>query len=548
MENQSPAQAFQMSSANPSQQYQSPAPIAGQSFPMPPSNPGQGYPIPNPGATYQMPRGQLNQLQSGQPNHIPNQMGPGRQLNSALSSNPGQHYDAQAMIPGQSLQTSGLSSSQPYQTAMPTPNQTYQMPPQNTSHMYQVPPTNPASAGSQQGMTSKPAGVLYQTPASGQPYQVPVSHPGQPYQTLSSNPEQAYQLPSSNPGQLHPDTKSFPGQPMPVPPQHASQAYPTPASAAGQPYQVPAQMLAHQSYQVPSQSPSQVPPQPTGQSYYQPPGQASYQSFQNPGQPPDIKPYQVDNTQNKVPMPASVGATAPQQQQGMPPSPVHQPYGVPPPNQYAYQPSYYTSAQAQNMPGNRAMKPENQGPYSVAGQPLQTFSANMAQGHNQQTTDRRAPYTPPTPPQSTQWTPPFAGPVPSSVSGHMASPYQGNQLGSYGSEQSMSRQPQPQNPPSGQHAASYPSSAGYTIPGQQPTMPNRQPYAQPPSQAYGHSYNQPGLADPRSQYIPRRSPSLDSKINSIDVLLCRAEELEPRVLAFSGRRGQLNCICVFLVF
>ena len=537
MENQSPAQAFQMQSANPSQQYQTPASIPGQSFPMPPPNPGQAYPMPNPGGTYQLPSGQFNQLPSGQPNQIPpgqpNQMAPGRQLNSALSSGPGQPYEAQAMIPGS-------SSSQPYQTTMPTPNQAYQMPPQNTSQTYQVPSTNPASIGSHQGMTSKPASVLYQTPVSGQPYQVPVSHPGQPYQTLSSNPEQAYQLPSSNPGQLHPDTKTFPGQPMPVPPQHASQGYPSPASAAGQPYQLPAQMPAHQPYQAPPQSPNQVPLQSAGQSYYQPPGQASYQSYQNAGQPPDIKPYQVDNSQNKMQMPASVGATAPQQQQhGMPPSPVPQSHGVPSPNQYPYQPNYYTPPQAQNMPGNRAMKPENQGnvPYPVAGQPLHTF----AQGHNQQTTDRRAPsYTTPTPPQVTHWTPPFASPVPSSVSGHMASPYQGTQPGSYGSEQSMSRQPQPQNPPPGHHTGSYPSSAGYTIPGQQPAMPNRQPYVQPPSQSYGHNYNQPGLADPRSQYVARRSPSSDAKISSIDMLLCRAEELEPRVLAFSGRRGQLN--------
>lgn len=521
-----------MPSANANQQYQTPAPIPGQPFPMPPPNPGQAYPMPNLGATYPMPSGQLNQVPPGQSN----QMAPGRQLNSALNSNPGQPYEVQPMIPAQSLQTSGSSSGQPYQNAMPTPNQGYQILPQNTSQAYQVPPTNPASVGSYQGMMPKPVSGLHQSPASGQPYQIPVSHPGQPYQTLSSNPEQGYQLPSSKPGQLHPDTKSLPGQPMRVPPQHASQVYPTPASAAGQPYQVPTQMPAHQAYQAPPQSPNLGPPQPpTGQSYYQPPGQAGYQSYQNPGQPPDI--------QNKMPMPASVGATASQQQHGIPPSPVPQPLGVPPPNQYPYQPSYYTPPQAQHMPGSRAVKPENQGtvPYPVAGQPLQTFSANMAQGHNQQTTEIRAPSYPlPTPPQATHWTPPFASPVPSSVSGHMTSPYQGTQPVSYGSEQSMSRQPQPQNPPSGHHAGSYPSSAGYTIPGQQPAMQNRQPYVHPPSQAYGHNYNQPGLADPRSQYVARRSPSSDAKINSIDMLLCRAEELEPKVLAFSGRRGQLN--------
>lgn len=530
MENQSPGQAFQIPSANPSLQYQTPVPIPGQSFPMPPPNQGQAYPMPNPGATYPMPSGQLNQVPPGQPN----QMNAGRQLNSALS--PGQPYEAQPMIPSQSLQTSGSSSSQPYQTAMPTPNQAYQMLPQNTSQAYQVPPTNPALVGSHQGMMSKPASGLYQSPASGQPYQVPVSHPGQPYQSPTSNPEQGYQLPSSNPGQLRPDTKSLPGQPMPVPPQHASQGYPTPASAAGQPYQVPAQMPTHQPYQVPPQSPNLGPMQPTtGQSYYQPPGQVGYQSYQNPGQPPDI--------QNKMPMPASVGTSAPQQQHGMPPSSVPQPLRVSPHNQYPYQPNYYTPPQAQHMPGNRAVKPENQGnvPYPVAGQPLQTFSANMAPGHNQQTTERRGPsYTPPTPAQATHWTPPFASPVPSSVSGHMTNAYQATQPVPYGSEQSVNQQPHPQNPPSGHHAGLYPSNTGYTIPGQQPTMPNRQPYVQPPSQAYGQNYNQPGLTDPRSQYVARRSPSSDAKINSIDVLLCRAEELEPRVLSFSGRRGQLN--------
>lgn len=561
MENQSPAQVFQMPSTNPGQQYQTPAQALGQSYPMPPPNPGQAYPnpMPNPGPTHQMPTGQLNQLPSGQPNQIPpgqpNQMAPGRQLNSVPSTSPGQPYEAQPMIPGQSLQTSGSSSSQQYQTAMPTPNQAYQMPPQNTSQTYQVPPTNPASVGSHQGMMSKPASALYQTPASGQPYQVPVSHPGQPYQTLTSNPEQAYQGPSSNPGQLHADTRSLPGQPMPVPPQRASQAYPTPASATGQPYQVPVQMPAHQPYQAPPQSPNQGPPQPTGQVYFKAPGQAGYQSYQNPGQPPgqayqgqiqhpDIKPYQLDNIQNKTPMPASVGASAPQHQQQqhvMPPSPMPQPLGVPPPNHYPYQPNYYTPPQAQNMPGNRVLKQENQGnvPYPVAGQPLQTLSANMAQGHSQQPTDGRAPsYTLPTPPQATHWTPPFASPVPSSVSGHMTSPYQGTQPVSFGSAQSMTQQPQSQNPPSGYHAGPYPSSAGYAIPGQQPVLPSRQPYVQSPSQAYGHNYNQP--VDPRSQYVARRSPSSDAKINSIDILLCHAEELEPRVLAFSGRRGQLN--------
>ena len=76
------------------------------------------------------------------------------------------------------------------------------------------------------------------------------------------------------------------------------------------------------------------------------------------------------------------------------------------------------------------------------------------------------------------------------------------------------------------------------MPGQQqPVSSNRQPYAQVPSQTYRPGYQQLGVAEPRTQYIPRRSALSDTKISSIDMLLCHAEELEPRVLSFSGRRG-----------
>lgn len=427
---------------------------------------------------------------------------------------------------------------------MPTPGQAYQVPPQNTSQPYQVPASNLASMGSHPRMASTPAGGLHQMPVSSQPYQVPVSHPGQPYQTLPSNPEQAYQLPSSNPGQLHSETRSLPGQPMrmQMPSSHTSQAYPTPVSGSGQQYQVPSQMQAQQPYQAPPQSSIQGPPQPTGQTYFQSPGQASYQPYQTPGQPPsqayqrqiqhpDIKPYQVDNIQNKMP-----NATTPQHQQqqiAMPPSPASQSPGIPPTAQYPYQTNYYSSPHTQNIPGNRALKSEHQGNVP---QSFQTLPAHMAQGQNQQ--DGRIPsYTPPTPPQAPHWVPPFASPVPSSVAGHMTSPYHGTQPVSFTAEQSVGRQPHSQNPPSGYPAVSYPSGAGYTLPSQQPVPPSRQPYSQSPSQAYGPGYYQPGPADPRSQYLARRSPSTDAKINSIDTLLCRAEELEPRVLTFSGRRG-----------
>lgn len=577
VENQNTVQAFQIPSANPGQQYQTST--SAQSYQIPPPSAGQAYqsPVSIPGQPYQMLPGQPNQLPPGLPSQMPprqhSQMPPGHvnqmptgQLNQFPPSQPnqmtGQPYEAKPVLPGQPLQTAG--SSQPYQTAMPTPGQTYQMPPQNTSQTYQVPPANPVTVVPHQGLTSKPASGVYQTPVPGQPYQVPASYPGQPYQNnLPTNSEQVYQLPASNPSQLHPDTRSHPGQPMQmqIQPPHTSQAYPTPTSASGQTFQVPPQVQAHQSYQAPPQTPIQGPPQSTSHTYFQTPGQASYQPYQTPIQPPgqsyqaqvqhpDIKPYQVDNMPNKMPIPASIGSTAPQQHQQqvqpvMPPSP-GMPAGIPLPNQYQYQTNYYSSPPAQNAPGSRALKPESQGnvPSPVVGQPFQTLPDHMAQRQNQQTTDGRSPsYTSPAPPQALQWVPPFASPA------HTASPYHVSQPVSYASEQSVSRQPQSQNPPSGYPPGSYPSVAGYASQVQPAVLPNsRQPYVQSPSQAYGPSYHQPGLTDPRSQYIARRSASTDAKINSIDTFLCRAEELEPKVLAFSGRRGQLNIFMFYHFF
>jgi len=93
--------------------------------------------------------------------------------------------------------------------------------------------------------------------------------------------------------------------------------------------------------------------------------------------------------------------------------------------------------------------------------------------------------------------------------------------------------------PSSYPAGSYPGGQQYAVPGQQQQVPpNRQPFVQAPPQAY----HQPGAAEPRNQYIARRTASADAKISSIDILLCRAEELEPRVLSFSGRRGDKEFI------
>ena len=496
-----------------SQPNQAPGPLSQ----MPPGQPSQMLPNSQPN---QIPSGQPNQMQSGQLN----QMAPGRQLYSAPGPSPSQPFEVQPMIPGQPLQTSGSNSSQPYQIPVPTPGPTYEVPSQNTSQAYQFPPVNSVSSpgGPQQGVASKP-GALYQ---SSQQYQA-ASYPGQPYQMPTSNPDQSYQPPSSNSGHLYPDTKLLPGQPMqsPLLPPHASQAYPTPASAPGQPYQAPSQVQPHQPYQPLPQSPGQGPPQPIGQTI-QATGQAGYQPYQAPGQPPS----QVQHSE-KAPIPAVVGAPTPQHQQHqqvMPPSPARpQPPGVQPPNHQSYQTNYnYSPPYAQGMPGNRTIKSENQGhgPTSV-GQPFQ-----MTDGRAQS-------YTQAAPPQATHWVPPFANPSPSSVYGHMTSPYPGTPPVPFTSEQSMIRQPQSQNLPAGYPAGSYPVGSGYTVPVQQPVPRSRQPFAQSPPQTYGSAYHQPGLPEPRSQYIARRSPLSDAKINSIDTLLCHAEELEPRVLSFSGRRG-----------
>ena len=359
------------------------------------------------------------------------------------------------------------------------------------------------------------------------------------------------QLPASVPGQL-PDTRPLPGQSVQaqMPPPKVSQAYQTASSASGQPYQTHGQMYpsptqaVRQPYQPPP-SPGQAPFQSTGP-VFPTASQASQVGYQTPGQTAGHLYQGQHPLQSNGPIPAAGVAASQQapagnltgsgqQLQHAIPSSVPQTHGIAPtsqlPQQYPYQNSYgYSSPSVSNTQGNR-LAAENQ--------PYQTSLAAMPQAHNQQTMDGRPPsYTSSVPPQPAPWVPPFAAPAPS---GYMTSPYQyGTQQVSYPSDQSVNRQIQSQNPPSGYPAGSYPISPGYSTPGQhQPVSPNRHLYAQPPSQAYGTTYQQSSVAEPRSQYMPRRSPACVTKINSIDLLLCRAEELEPRVLSFSGRRGML---------
>ena len=355
-----------------------------------------------------------------------------------------------------------------------------------------------------------------------------------------------------------------------MPHSQASQVYQTPSLVSGQLYQSPGQTYPASSqvtYQPPP-SPGQVPFQSAGpvfptpgqaidQAGYQLPGQPSRHPYHGQSHSPQVeKLYRMDNLQNTGPMLAT-GANIPQQvppghltasgqqpQHAMPSS-VPQSCGMPPSNQLlqqypGYQNSYsYSSPSGPNMPGSRP---------AADNQSYQTSPAAILQAYNQQTTDGRPPsYTPFVPHQPSQWVPPFANPAPS---GHVTGTYQyGTQQVSYPPEQSSNRQPHSQNLPSSYPSGSYPSSSGYPVPGQQQAVSlSRQPYGQPPSQVYGPTYHQPGLTEPRTQYILRRSVSSDAKISSIDVLLCRAEELEPRVLSFSGRRGMLDLMNEIQVF
>lgn len=531
-----PGQSHQIIS---NQQNQAPAPSSQmpppQSSQMPPSQPSQmviGQPnlIPSSsqsnqmphgrssqmphGHPSQMPPGQPNQMSSGQLNRVipgqPNQMAPGGQFYSAPGPSPSQPYQAQPMIQGQPHQTPRSDSSQPYQLPVSATGPIYEISSQNTSQGYQYPPVNSASASN----GSPKPGLPRQ---SSQQY--PTSYPGQPYQIPASNPDQSYQPHSLNPGQF------YPGQPAqsPLPPPQTSQAYQTPTSAPGQPYQV-------RPYQSSPHNHGQGPPQPNVQTM-QATGPGGYQAHPTPGQVANQA-----HPSGKLPIPTVVGPAASQlqqQQQVMPPSPVQpKPPGVQSYHHHPYQNNYnYSSPHAQSIPGNRTIKQENQGygPTHV-GQPLQ-----MADGRSQS-------YTQIAPSQATQWAPPFAPPAPTSLYGRTSSPYPGAPPVSYTGEQSMTQQPQSQNPPPGYPTNSYAVGSGYTNLGQQPGFPGRQPYAQSTPPMYGSGYHQPGLVEPRSNFISRRSPLSDSKINSIDTLLCHAEELEPRVLSFAGSRGDREFI------
>lgn len=538
--NQSPAQPYQMPSANPSQQYQTPASSSNQPYHMSQPNPRQNYPSPVPTSQpYQMPPGQPQQIQSSRQSYAPTE-----------STGLGQSYQGQQPANlNQPYQSAGLSHSQPYQNSMPQPNtsQSYQMSAANQA--YQTPVGNAMSSpgGAYQSIPPSP-GVLQQTPTvvQNQPFQVP-PQPGQSYQVPPSTPDQSFQPPASVPGQTL-DTRPLPGQSVQAQmlPPKVSQAYQTASSVSSQPYQAHGQM-----YPSPTQAvrqPYQPPPSP-GQPVFPTASQASQIGYQTPGQTVGHLYQGQPPLQNNGPIPtAGVAASqqvpagnltgSSQQLQHAMPSSMPQTHGIAPtsqlPQQYPYQNSYgYSSPSVLNTQGNRP---------AAENQPYQTSLAAMPQAHNKQTADGRPPsYTASVPPQPAPWVPPFAAPAPS---GYMTSPYQyGTQQVSYPSDQSVNRQMQSQNPPSGYPAGSYPIGPGYSAHGQQqPVSPNHQPYAQPLSQAYGTTYQQSSVAEPRSQYLPRRSPACATKINSIDLLLCRAEELEPRVLSFSGRRGDREFI------
>ena len=370
------------------------------------------------------------------------------------------------------------------------------------------------------------------------------------------------QVSSSSLGQPIPDARSLPGQPVQpqTPSFQGNQALPSTSQSyqgSGQTYP-PTSHNPHQSYQ-PSQSPGQPPFQSARSAF---PGYPS--GYPHQGQvnvPQTDKQYQMDGLPSTAPFPSALGVdgsrptqqvspghlagSGQQPQQIMPPSSVPHSPGMIGSNQqvqqYPYQNNYYSSPPTPTMPGNRPV-PDSQG-----NMPYPTSSVSMPQGYGQQTNDGRpVTYPPSVPPQTPQqWIPPFAHAGPP---GHVSSPYQyGSQPVSYPPEQSINRQPQSQTPQSSYYPGSYTSGPGYSMPGQQqPVSSSRQPYVQPPSQAYRPGYPQPGVADPRAaQCSPHRSASSASKISSIDMLLCHAEELEPRVLNFSGRRGKLLFIRVW---
>ncbi|XP_068706566.1 BAG family molecular chaperone regulator 4-like [Montipora foliosa] len=534
--NQSTVQPFQMPTASGTQQYQPPA---SSSSVMPQPNSRQGYQSPaNSNQPYQLPPGQLQEIPPlRQPYPPADFSGHGyRQPQQQQPTIPQKPYQAHH---------SGMT--------VPSTSQTYQIPPAGPVHQTSA-VNGPAMYGSVNQVMPPSPSLPQQMPSTSpsQPFQVP-SQPTPPYQVPRSAVNQPYQASVQKQSQSFGETRALSGQPMQMqmPPSQVTQAYHTPTSA--QPYQSSGQVnsptpsqLANQPYQ-PSPSLAQAPFQSSGpvfptsgqtnQPVYQLPVQASGHSYP----PPTLsvgKPYQVDTMQSTVPSPAGI-MTTPHQGSGQQPphgmpAPLPQQHGREPsnqqPQQYLYQNNYgYSSPSVSSTSGSRP---------TAENQPYHTSPAAV----QQQTTDGQPPsYSPSVALQPSQWMPPFANPAPAV---HRASPFQYNtQQASYPLDQSGNRSLQSQTIPASYQSTSLSSTSGYPVVNQQqPVLPNQQPYAQPPPPPYGITYNHPGIAAPRSQYIPHRSVSSDAKINSIDILLCRAEELEPRILSFSGRRGDREFI------
>lgn len=179
--NQTPTQPFQMQSANPGQQYQTPSA----------SNTSQSYQMPLQSSNYQS---QVASHQSYQmPPGQPQQMLPARQSYMPRDGSvPGKPYQTQ-QPPNQPLHNPGPS--QQYPASMPVPNtsQGYQMSTANTSQSNQMTAVSPVSTpgGPYQTMTQSP-GAFQQASslAPDQPYQVPP----QPYHSPPPNLDQPFQV------------------------------------------------------------------------------------------------------------------------------------------------------------------------------------------------------------------------------------------------------------------------------------------------------------------------------------------------------------------
>lgn len=550
--NQSPSQPFQIPATGGMQQYQPPVSSSNQPYRMSQPIARQAYQSPVPiSQPYQVAPGQPPQMSSlRQPYTPPENLGQG---------NPYQQQQQQQQ------QQQLAMSSKPYQpnhnaiTTMPNTSQTYQMLPAGPT--YQTPAVNGQSlpGGVNQSVPQSPnLPQLAQSVAPSQEPQVSV-HSTQRHQVPRSSFDQPYHTSVRNQGQPQMEAvplPSHPAQEKMLPPQ-ANQAYQTPASTqqfqnSGQINRSMPSQVNHQPHhppanqaQVPFQSTGPVLPAPvqTSQPGYHMPRQQSARPFQaQPHSPQVDMSYQMDTKPSMAPFPVSGMAashqvplshatgSSQQPQHSMQPS-LSQPSGIvptsKPPEQFVYQNNYgFPPSSVPNVPGNRA---------TVSNNPYQSSQSAAPQ---QAADGRLPPYSTSVAPQQPQWMPSFANPA------HVASQYQQNaQQVSYPPDQSSNRQPQSQSIPGSYQSGSFTSPPGYPVANQQqPVLPSHPVYGHPSTLAYGATYQQPGVPVPHSQYTLLRSTSSEAKISSIDVLLCRAEELEPRILSFSGRRGDREFI------